>query len=103
MSWSQAFKDAVVGTCNWTKNVVKRFFVSEEEKALKQQLEELKLYSKTALEDSCMQEQTIQCLCAEVKSESDENQQLWDQVDYLTNEKKKDLMLNEDTEELLRS
>lgn len=76
--------DAIERIHTWTRNVVRRLVVNEEQEALNQQVEELTINTSAALEESSMQEQAIKDLCARLKSESSESTALWEQVDYLS-------------------
>lgn len=77
---------SVLGTYNWARQLIFRIFSGTEKEALLKQVEELKAQLQKAEDHSFFQEQKVTELSTNLESEVNENESLWNQVEYLTNE-----------------
>ncbi len=77
---------AILWPYTWSRDLVFSFFSGTEKEALVKQVEDLKTQLQRAEEHSSSQEHRVNQLSTNLESETNENQTLWDQVEYLTNE-----------------
>ncbi|XP_042246915.1 centrosomal protein of 128 kDa-like [Thunnus maccoyii] len=77
---------AVLGSYNWTRDLISNIYSGTERMNLVEQVEELKTQLQMANEHNISQEKKVTDLCTSLASEVEENKTLWDQIEYLTNE-----------------
>ncbi len=77
---------SVLGTYNWARQLIFSIFSATKKETLLKEVEELKAQLQRAEERSFFQEQKVTELSTNLESEVNENESLWNQVEYLTGE-----------------